>query len=893
MFNRDLKEFLMLGNRFFVDPPVSYTTHYNLKKYNDGDDPGAAALNDDKDIIDAKIYSASLTNLTATAPISRSGDNISLQYDTANLKVVANKLTTIQSLNTAASPTFENLTVNDDITMGLNSNDQALLFVSGAIFVRGIGAFLGDFYTSGSIWITADQHVTGSSYVKGNNFLRGNTQQTGSVYVSASLVTRKFVVNPTATSSGYIGSVTASEEDYFQGIGLPPQYDMLVSGSAKFTGQVVVTGSLTVNNVVYAPSIDFGGGNKISQSIDGATMIFTAESSSFTTVETQYLNVAQTASFGSTLKIIPRFATNTFYSDLNFSDNKAKISFNTTSPYTDGVIDITADTINITAPAINFSGSTSGLLDTKTVVYLSVSGNQGTPDGVYGATLLAPATWSISQSNAVYYFDDTSASLQIIIPDADADNLGKVMYVNKPRLVNSANQVEIITPSGQKIAEDTKFYLRSSGDNAHLISVPFVANGEAGYKWRQYTAKQVTRKDIVVAEHGGNFTTVSGAIDYFNKYAVGDSRLTIRPGLYAEAPMVVNNVNGYKLFILGDGSSQTTIYPSSLAKNASSSLFLLSSSCDISRVTLDGTLLTGYGLSSKDDLIRITGSNQYFEFKDIFAYGGYETLCVPVDNSEVYILDAEFGYASSSAIELESNSELDIVDAFFLNNPKSVYVATGSDLNISINTCHFETSPGEVGVFYKSGSITLEEFDILSTTFQGGGTYFSGSTTFVSEEDAKIQIFGNAGLKDNRPFGYLTYLDNTTTMATSPAGTFRKASGSNAVSTPAQKFAITNNRMTFRGRISKECLISLAGTIVADTNNQNVGIAVVKNANSASFLLAETNVRCATATQPYNFASQGILTLSQSDYVEVWITNRSSAANVIYINDMQFITREI
>jgi hypothetical protein len=527
------------------------------------------------------------------------------------------------------------------------------------------------------------------------------------------------------------------------------------------------------------------------------------------------------------------------------------------------------------------------------VCYLTVSASTGTISGTNGCHLLAPSTWSVSEFNTAYYIDDTAGNIQVQIPDVNDKNIGKGILLTKPRIVTSANQVEIITPSGQAVGPDAKFYLRSAEDRGYFIGVPFVGGGAPGYKYRFITTRQETRKEITVGEHGCNFTTVSGAIQYFNTYGIDDTLITVRPGTYAEAPMRIQNNNGYNLKLQGQGSSLVNITPQSLVKNATSSLFLVSTSCDFQSMTIDGTALTGYGLHSKDDLVRITGSNSYYEFRDVFMFGGYETLCVPVNDSEVYMLDVELAYASSSAIEMESNSELDIIGGFFFNNPKSVYIATGSNVNISLETCHFDVEAGEVGVFYKSGSVEIDAFDILGNIFIGGGTYFSGSTLFSSEEDRKIQIFGNAGLVDNKPFGLLRFEDNTVVMASSPAGTTRKASGSNAsVIASPKKFESTNNRLTYRARQTKDMLVTLTGTVTAQANGQTIGIAVVKNANSASFSFGRIDVRCITNGVPINFSTQAIIPMSSSDYIEVWATNRTSATNTYDIDTMAFIAKE-
>jgi hypothetical protein len=85
--------------------PISFTTHYNLGKWNDGDNPGAAALNNNWDVIDTKIhdvsviaqnaYTSSLSqSLYVSDPIYRSGSNavITLRYDTGSFTIVSGSL---------------------------------------------------------------------------------------------------------------------------------------------------------------------------------------------------------------------------------------------------------------------------------------------------------------------------------------------------------------------------------------------------------------------------------------------------------------------------------------------------------------------------------------------------------------------------------------------------------------------------------------------------------------------------------------------------------------------------------------------------------------------------------------------------------------------------------
>ena len=185
------KVFGLVPFMMWIDPPTSYTTHYNLKKYADGNTPGAAALNDDKDLIDAGIYSASTSNLTVSIPLVRSINNIALNYFNTNLKVTAGALNTIQNIATTSSPIFGGLLVNGALVATGSIQTNGNLNVGGYSYFQN-NVYISDqevsyiekFHVEGDAKITStlsagtsslNHHAfTGSIDMSGSEFKRNN-----------------------------------------------------------------------------------------------------------------------------------------------------------------------------------------------------------------------------------------------------------------------------------------------------------------------------------------------------------------------------------------------------------------------------------------------------------------------------------------------------------------------------------------------------------------------------------------------------------------------------------------------------------------------------------------------------------------------------------------------
>ena len=172
-FKQWTKVFGLVPYIMYVDPPLSYTSHYSLKKYADGDQPGASALNEDKDTIDTEIYNAAnAETYTATLPILITTKDITLEYNTTNFKLTSDELNTIQDIASSSLPTFTGLILTGNISA---SNG----FFSGDVVVQGrlTAEEIYTEYESASVIYSSGSTKFGDSLDDTHNF-------TGSIYVN-------------------------------------------------------------------------------------------------------------------------------------------------------------------------------------------------------------------------------------------------------------------------------------------------------------------------------------------------------------------------------------------------------------------------------------------------------------------------------------------------------------------------------------------------------------------------------------------------------------------------------------------------------------------------------------------------------------------------------------
>jgi hypothetical protein len=130
-----------------ADLPIGSTPNIDLKKWAEDANPGATELNNNWQKIDDAVGDLETTkqdNISVTAPLIKSGNNLSINIDSTNFKVPSSKLDTIQPIHTAS-----NFQVGK---IGIGGPAHATFYTHN----------YGDSLIDGFLWVDGDIYVGGN-----------------------------------------------------------------------------------------------------------------------------------------------------------------------------------------------------------------------------------------------------------------------------------------------------------------------------------------------------------------------------------------------------------------------------------------------------------------------------------------------------------------------------------------------------------------------------------------------------------------------------------------------------------------------------------------------------------------------------------------------------------
>lgn len=516
-----------------------------------------------------------------------------------------------------------------------------------------------------------------------------------------------------------------------------------------------------------------------------------------------------------------------------------------------------------TAWFTSISGSSITASTVLDQVYLTYSGTSGTTSGTKGCTLTSPGNWTITQFSTAYFIDDTDGNITVTIPDSDATNLGKTLHVSKPRLVQSGNYVLVKTVSNQAVAETSTFYLRSPNDRAELISVPFVANGAPGYKYRVNMINRSIHEAIEISVGGTQlFSDIKSAVDYVNAYADGPRRLKVNPGTYYIGETIEINCP-YNIVLQGFSPELTHfIAQPSLSGTP---MFDIVTQCDFDRITFSGC--PGYGLVDDECCLDCGSDDLYIELHNVVIDGFYKGFEIE-GNSKAWVFDSIIencvsgvwisgGTIGISETTLDNNN----VGAFFAN--------TSTAATYSIQNTILNVNTGQTGILYVDNGYKPTYNFATGNAFYGDGTYISG-LTFSSMTQADIRYENNVGLEDYKPECWVWVSGNTNTTTLTTAGTYYKANVNVAAIKAVDMIKFSGGAVTqyftYLPTITRKGNFVISGDLSASNNNDVISVALYKN---ETIKLQDIDVRTTTATQPYPFAFNGINNISPMDKFDI------------------------
>lgn len=188
----------------------------------------------------------------------------------------------------------------------------------------------------------------------------------------------------------------------------------------------------------------------------------------------------------------------------------------------------------------------------------------------------------------------------------------------------------------------------------------------------------------------------------------------------------------------------------------------------------------------------------------------------------------------------------------------SSVVVFGSTVGVDVNT---------------SATVPLEAYILDTVNFSGGGTYTSG----VTYQDNKALFVNCIGIPNSSEIASYTMQGNVTATTITTVDTPVKAAGTTVLDSISQKFSHSNNRATFTGAITNLFKVTALASVLSGNNNQ-IGFYIAKNGTpiTTSELYITTN----GSGRAENVAIQCITSLSEGDYIEIFVENSTGTSDI-------------
>lgn len=189
----------------------------------------------------------------------------------------------------------------------------------------------------------------------------------------------------------------------------------------------------------------------------------------------------------------------------------------------------------------------------------------------------------------------------------------------------------------------------------------------------------------------------------------------------------------------------------------------------------------------------------------------------------------------------------------------SSFIVFGSGIGVSLDA---------------STSIPVEGYIYDTVNFSGGATYLDGPLA----DDNKSRFIENRGIANSSALTGYYMLGNTSTTVISAISTPVKISGTTTEIDLSQRFTVaTDNRATYIGSIDRDFRVGCTLSLTSG-NNRQITAYIYKNGSALTG--TQVNFTTSGSGRLENGTIQGLTSLSDSDYLEVWIENNSNSANI-------------
>jgi hypothetical protein len=181
-----------------------------------------------------------------------------------------------------------------------------------------------------------------------------------------------------------------------------------------------------------------------------------------------------------------------------------------------------------------------------------------------------------------------------------------------------------------------------------------------------------------------------------------------------------------------------------------------------------------------------------------------------------------------------------------------------------------------------SASVPVDGYVLDTCNFSGGGVYVQG----VQHDDNKARWSENKGVQNSAALTGYYMQGNATPTVIASTSTPVKAAGATTETAISQRFTVSlTNRATYVGAINRDFKVSVVASLSSGNNNQ-ISVYIAKNGVVMSE--SKTDLTTNAGGRLENGSVQALVSLSDIDYIEVWVENNSSTNNIT-VEDLNVI----
>ncbi len=573
--------------------------------------------------------------------------------------------------------------------------------------------------------------------------------------------------------------------------------------------------------------------------------------------------------------------------------------------------DISAQTVVVTDDSTYTSGQASSVLDVKSTSkgFLPPRMTQA-----QRTAITSPASglvvFQTDSTDGLYYFKD--GAWVIITNGAQAVN-AVVKTVNDTlqkteTFVLARNNITVTLPAITGADDGLSIAIKNGGTYTDLVTIK--ASGSAkidsqafiplvpwyaftfvakGGNWYAKDRGTVYVNTMIVSSISP-WNTLDKAIGFLNAHMWSAAVISIESGTYSISS-TINIDLPYPLTIEGSSYGMTTIGAATgLSGNP---MFTVASECYFKMLDIDATTLSGYGNSTGEDAIHITGSNQYYEIKDC-EFDHFNKAIVLQNNSELWLFESDINDAVVAGVEVAAGTSTGVIlkasEIDFTACAKGINLLSGIGGTLSVTNCGYYNSGGSIGINYVPATFTsLGPVFISNCTWNNTGTFINGFDFTRSDgRDASVAIVNNIGVADQRPSCKINVLNNATTVSVGTS--WVKANWNSSVQTQTlTKFTVATNKLTYQPANHRDLVMWISGNVSCTGSDKTINIGIAKNGVS-TVRYGETTLRVTTSNQPFQWSTVVYLSnVAPGDYFEIWAADASST-NTYTFQDINWFT---